>query len=249
MKNIVLKSNKLLVLVLAVSIIVGSLAFFTDRISTNATVSTISNGVDITPEPDPTVDPDDPTKDPEDYEDPTPNNPDDDLTNWWAYLNSRAEVNFNPGDKMTLNYILKNSGDLAVDVRETFIVSSTKPLSNDPEFRLFTSFTKDSAGANYGDEVVVTEERLDSQHYKYVVESHTLSSNSETIAGAPVQENKEYYLVFDALSSNDFQGAKCSIKYVVEAKQHTDSADDWAIAATGTLSFDGHEINVVPSAE
>lgn len=250
MKKIASKANKTLLLILALSLLVGSFAYFTDRVSTDASISTVSNGVDITPLPDPSVDPDDPTKpDPEDYEDPTPDNPDDDLTNWWAYLNSRAKVNFNPGDKMTLNYILKNSGTLAVDVRETFIVTSSKPLSEPPEFRLFTSFTNDLAGANFGDAVVVSEERLDSQHYKYVVAPHVLSSDEETIGGAPIQEEKDYYLVFDALSSNNFQGATCTIDYVVEAKQHTDSAEDWITAATGTLTLNGFDLNVVPSAQ
>lgn len=242
------KITLFLSLICVLALAVGSLAYFTDRVSTQATVSTISNGVDITPTPDPSVEPDDPTKpDPDDYEDPTPNNPDDDLTNWWAYLNSRAKVNFNPGDKMTLNYILKNSGSLAVDVRETFIVKSSKPLSSTPEFRLFTSYTKDSAGANIGNEVVVTEERLDDTHYKYFVAPHILSSSEETIAGAPVQEEKDYYLVFNALSSNEFQGANVTIDYVVEAKQHSDSAEDWVTAATGSLTFDGYNINVVPA--
>lgn len=249
MKNVAFKANKIIIPLLVLTLLVGTLAYYTDRISTTASVSTISNGVDITPTPNPTVDPDDPTKpDPEDYEDPTPDNPDDDLANWWAYLNSRAIVNFNPGDKMTLNYILKNSGTLAVDVRETFIVTSSEPLSATPEFRLFTSFTTDAAGGNVGNEVVVTEQRLDDTHYKYVVASHVLSSEDEAISGAPVQEEKEYYLVFNALSSNNFQAASCTIDYVVEAKQHTDDADDWAIAATGTLTYDGHEINVVPGA-
>ncbi len=248
MKNVSSKAYKLIVPLLLLTLLVGTLAYYTDRVSTTASIETVSDGVDITPLPDPTVEPDDPTKpDPEDWEDPTPNNPDDDLANWWAYLNSRAMVNFNPGDKMTLNYILKNSGTLAVDVRETFVVTSTEPLSQSPEFRLFKSYTVDSAGAHFGDEVVVTEERLDNMHYKYTVASHVLSSDEETISGAPVQEQKEYYLVFNALSSNDFQAAKCTVDYVVEAKQHTDDAADWAIAATGTLNIGGYDINVVPS--
>ena len=247
MKNIAFKANKIIVPLLLLTLLVGTLAYYTDRVSSTASVTTVSDGVDITPLPDPTAKPDDPTQpDPEDYEDPTPNDPDDDLANWWLYLNSRAKVNFNPGDKMTLDYILKNSGTLAVDVRETFIVTSTEPLSEKPEFRLFTSYTTDNAGAHFGDEVVVTEERLDDKHYKYTVASHVLSSESETIENNPVQEEKNYYLVFDALSSNDFQAATCKVDYVVEAKQHSDDADDWAIAATGSLTLDGFEIDVVP---
>lgn len=256
MKNVKSKAYKIIIPLLALTLLIGTFAYFADRVSTTASISTVGAGedgksvVEITPLPDPTVEPDDPNlPGPGDYEDETPENPEDDLTNWWAYLNSKAKVNFNPGDKMTLNYILKNSGILAVDVRETFIVTSSKPLSDTPEFRLFTSVTNDTAGANFGDTVVVSEEKLDDTHYKYVVAPYTLNSATDTVDGVnETERNREYYLVFDALSSNDFQGAVCSIDYVVEAKQHTDSDADWTIAATGSLAFDGYSINVVPAA-
>ena len=247
------KLTAILAVVALLVCVVGTLAYYTDRVEGNASINTVKNGVDIEPNPDPTVEPDDPTKpDPEDYKDPTPNDPTDDLTNWWIYLNSRAMANFNPGDKMTLNYILSNVGDLAVDVRETFIVTSSVPLSGVPEFRLFSSFTNDAAGANIGVEVVTNEARIDgtTYQYKYTVEPYILSSEKETVGSAPVELGREYYLVFAAGSGNEFQGATCTVEYVVEAKQHSEGgAADWQIATTGTINLpvSGQTLPVVPA--
>lgn len=257
MRNMnVSKLNRILVLALVCVFLVGSFAYFTDRVETDATIKTVVNGVDIVPDVPKDVVPDDPTKDPDDYEDPTPTDPTDDLTQWWAWLNARAMGNFNPGDKLTLDYVLRNAGSLAVDVRETFIVTSTVPLKDGaPEFRLFTGYTKAANGANTGKNVVVTEKKIDSKTYQYTVAPYTLSSTSETISGAPVSFDRDYYLVFDVAAGNNFQKAVCSVTYVVEAKQHTSPDADWAIVTTANLELDGtpvtlngQPIKVVPAA-
>lgn len=258
-KNIsVHRANTLITLALAFVLLVGTMAFFVDRATTDATITTVVNGVDITPLPDPDVVPDDPTNpDPDDFTDPTPNDPTDDLTNWWSYINPTAQVNFNPGDKLVLDYILANSGELAVDVRETFVITSSVPLSATPEFRLFNSFTKATNGCNTGVNVVAVEEKVvasgatECYQYKYTVAPYTLSGSNETVGTEPIQIAKDYYLVFAGESDNDFQAATCKLEYVVEAKQHTTSADqaaDWVIAATATMDLGGQTVNVVPKA-
>ena len=250
--------------------LVGSLAYFTDREETGGSLSTVKKGVDIQPEPDPSAEPDDPDnpnkpggdKDPKDYEDPTPNDPSDDLENWWMYLNSRATVNFNPGDKMTLSYILANQGDLAVDVRETFIITSSVPLSAVPEFRLYTAVDKDDAGAFYGiaANVVSNETAIPGADgtyiYKYTVNPYILSSEAQLISkdegnNYPIKIGREYFLVFAATAGNEFQAATCTVEYIVEAKQHTDGGEeDWVIATTAsvTLPVSGQTIPVVSAA-
>lgn len=249
MKNTISKLNALLALTLILVLLVGSLAYFTDRVTGDATATTMDKtSLDIVPEPDPDADPDDPTKKPEDYVDPTPDNPDDDLTNWWLYLNTRAKVNFNPGDKMDLSYILVNKGKLAVDVRETFIITTSLPLTATQEFALFSTFQTDSAGANTGLTSAGTMTKIDDTHYKYTPPQFTLSSDTETIGSAPKQFKCNYYLIFNALSGNTFQGAKCTIDYTVEAKQHTEGnlPADWVTAATATMTLGGQTTAVVP---
>lgn len=249
-KNSVSRSYLLLLAAIVITLLVGSFAYFTDRVAERATITTPEKGVDIVVEKPDEVEPDDPTKDPDEYEDPTPEDPEDDLNNWWAWLNSRAIVNFNPGDKMILSYKLVNAGDLAVDIRETFVVESSVPLAQAPEFRLFTDYTKAANGTNVGVDVVVKEERIDATHYMYTVAPYALSGNDadEVLEGIKTYADKEYYLVFDGVSDNSFQNATCAVSYVVEAKQHTDNPADWAIAATGELTIGDQTIPVVPAA-
>lgn len=249
------KANGLLALALAIVLLVGSLAYFTDRVTTTATITTASNSVDITPLPDPDVVPDDPTNpNPGGFTDPTPTDPTDDLTKWWSYINPTAQINFNPGDKLVLDYILANQGSLAVDIRETFVITSSKPLSATPEFRLFSSFNKAANGCNTGVDVVAVEERVvddgtgECYQYRYTVAPFTMSGTGETVGESPLKVAKDYYVVFDAAAGNPFQGATCTVEYVVEAKQHSDAANqaaEWAVAATATMSLGDETVNVV----
>lgn len=256
MRKTITKMNKVLALLLVCTLLVGTFAVFVDRVSTNATVETVEHGVEIVPTvPDPDEfepgDIDDPTKDPEDYVDPTPNNPDDDLSNWWAWLNSRALGNFNPGDKLTFNYTLNNTGTLAVDVRETFIVKSDVALTDvdaqtgeGPEFRVFTAYTKDHNGANFGVNVVVKEEKIDAYTYKYSIAPYVVSGSDETVDNISTVSSKDYYLVFDFFAVNKYQQANCSVTYVVEAKQHTSVDADWVTVATADLTVGGDKVLV-----
>lgn len=230
-----LKITGLLALVLVSVMLVGSLAFLTDRISGDASFSTIEGGVIITPDPDP----DDPTPDP------------DKLSTKWANVNAEALANFNPGDKLDLSYTLANTGELAVDVRETFVITSSEPLTDgSPEFRLFSTIHEDAAGATDGVNVVVTEKRIDANHYMYTIAPYTLNGSSESVNGVTASSvDKAYYLVFNKLTGNTFQGDTCTIDYVVEAKQHSDGGNaDWVTAATGSLTLGGQTVKAVPAA-
>lgn len=223
-----MKISGLLALAMVLVLLVGSLAYFADRATEDASFSTAT--VDIT------TDPDDPNE--------------DNLTAKWLAVNPKVKTNFNPGDKVDLSYTLANTGELAVDVRETFVITSSKPMTaGDPQFQLFTSFTTDSAGANDGKDVVVTENRIDATHYMYSITSYSLNGSEETVSGVNANSvAKTYYLVFDKLAGNDFQGATCTIDYLVEAKQHSDGANDWTTAATGNLTLGGQTVKAVPAA-
>ena len=234
------KLTMILVVALAVCVLVGALAYFTDIVQQDASITTLDHAVDIEPEPDPSVDPDDPTKpDPEDYEDPTPNDPTDDLTNWWAYLNSKAMVNYNPGDKMTLDFILENTGALDVKVRETFVITSSVPMTDGaPEFRLYTAVGKNAFGSWMGTaEVGVTMTKISDTQYKYTIAESSLAAGANTA--------KDYYIVFAGSADNDFQAAVCTVDYLAEAMQ---ADGDWVTAATGSVQLGGANYAAVPAA-
>ena len=232
-----MKISGLLALALVFVMLVGSLAYLTDRVADDASFSTIDGGVIITPDPDP----DDPDPDP----DP------DKLSTKWATVNAEALANFNPGDKLDLSYTLASTGKLAVDVRETFVITSSEPLTEGaPEFRLFSSVDQDDAGAYDGVNVVVTERRIDAYHYMYTIAPYTLNGTSETVDGINTTSvAKSYYVVFIKLTGNNFQGDTCTVDYLVEAKQHSDGGDaDWTTAAIGSLTLGGQTISAVPAA-
>ena len=223
-----MKLNGLLALAMALALMVGTFAYFTDRIGKDASVKTATTTI--------TTDPG------TDHE--------DDLTAKWTAVNAAAKANFNPGDKVDLSYTLANTGELAVDVRETFVITSSKAMKdNAPQFRLFSSITKDAAGATDGGNVVVTEKKIDATHYMYTITAYSLNGSDETVSGTTATSvDKEYYLVFDKTADNSFQGATCTIDYLVEAKQHSDGANDWTTAATGNLTLGGQAIKAVPAA-
>lgn len=227
-----MKIAGLLALVMVFVLLVGSLAFFTDRATKNSSFSTTT--VSISTDPD---DPDHP-----EYK--------DDLNAKWLAVNPKVKTNFNPGDKVDLSYKLASTGELAVDVRETFVITSSKAMKdNAPQFRLFSSITKDAAGATDGGNVVVTEKKIDATHYMYTITAYSLNGSDETVSGTTATSvDKEYYLVFDKTADNSFQGATCTIDYLVEAKQHSDGANDWTTAATGNLTLGGQAIKAVPAA-
>lgn len=247
MRKIKSKLSLCLALLLVVSCVAGSLAYFSDRVTAQAQVSTMDDAISITPEEDPTIDPDDPDKDPSDpddpYVDPTPDIPDDDLANWWAYLNSIAINNFNPGDKMSLGYKLVNDGKLDVKIRETFVITSSEEMTFNSngmgeQFALCTG----TAAFQYGGVEAstftgMTFTKLSDTQYKVTIDG------SELAQGASA--SKAYFLVFAPTADNDFQGATCEINYLVEAMQ---ADGDWATVVTSSLVMNGHSVEAVPAA-
>lgn len=94
------------------------------------------------------------------------------------------------------------------------------------------------------------EDKIDSTHYKYTITSYSLNGSAETVTGVTATSmDKAYYLVFDKTADNGFQGATCTVDYLVEAKQHSDGGDaDWTTAATGSLTLGGQTVKAVPAA-
>lgn len=229
MKKISIKRvNSILVIAIIFTLLVGTLAFFTDHAQGNATATT-SGGIVIV------TDPDDPT-----YE--------DKLQAKWAAVNAGPFKIFNPGDTADLSFVLANEGQMAVNVRETFVIKSNKVLSSTPEFQLVSVVAKDSNGAATGGTAVVTQTKVNDYTYRYDIAPYVLSGSNETISSNPTKLDRDYYLIFNAAADNDFQGATCEVYYLAEAKQYSSSASDWDIAEEGTLSLGGISVPVVPAA-
>lgn len=207
--------------------IAGTFAFFTDRVELGAKVTTNENSVDITPGPD--------------Y--------DGDLSAKWAAENAAALANYNPGDKINLGYSLENTGSKAVDVRETFVITSSEPLTAaSPEYRLFESAIQDAAGAWEGN-TVVSAEQVNANTIKYTIDPFVLSSEDEVVGANETAKDFTYALVFDKDAANKFQASTCQVDYVIEAKQHSADGPDngWEEVDAATLTLGGQTVEAVPA--
>lgn len=228
-KSSILSNKKIILPGIAVLLALGaSFAYFSDRVETRATVTTGENPLDIT------IDPGSGTE--------------DDLSQKWADANAEALANYNPGDKVDLGFELKNTGSKAVDVRETFFITSSEALDQtSPEYRLFLDAIQDAAGAWEGSDVVAVEQ-IDTNTIKYSVAPYVLSSETEAIDNNPIEVSNQYKLVFDKDSENVFQGSTCTVELLIEAKQHTEDGPDggWTTLETAEIEIGGQTVNAVP---
>lgn len=218
MTNSILKSKKMLIPGVVLLLALGAaFAYFTDRVETHATVSTGENPVDITINPEQSGT----------------------LSEQWAAKNAEALANFNPGDKLDLGFDLKNTGSTPVDVRESFLLTSSKELTqSSPEYRLFLDAVQDAAGAWAGTDVVSVEQ-IDAHTIKYSIAPYVISSESEAIGNNPVEVAKTYNLVFDKAAQNAFQGTTCTVDFLLEAKQHTEDGPNggWDLVESATVEI------------
>ena len=163
-----------------------------------------------------------------------------------------------PGDHATLDYNIENGGPGAMDVRETFVLHSSVPMSDwaqyeaavtanggadpvdkyAPEYWLFKAATADANGAfgYYGSAKIdgVTVTKIDSQTYKFEVPPFILNGTSEQVTGGVDSKELKYELIFDKYARNDFQASNVKVDYLVEVKQHTydDATKGWTELAT-----------------
>jgi len=155
---------------------------------------------------------------------------------------------------MTLNFHMNNEGHLDAKVRETFLITSDEAFTNAaykaiannatfnpaavaPEFELCSSIKAGTFGGFATDGAAnMTFTKISDKQYKVTVAESSIAKGTYAA--------KKYYLVFDAMSDNTFQGAKVTIDYMAEAMQ---ANGDWVTAATATWTPSGDK--AVPAAD
>ncbi len=215
--------RKVAILCLAVmtvaSFAVGTLAYLTDRVEANLSPTAGTVDLDIT----------------------------DFKLNGVAAATGVSD--FCPGQGVAITYNVVNSGNKAVDVKETLVLtvlSSTLAAKNlttaTPEFKLYSSgVTIDSTNGNAatvsGSAVQVG--TISGNKITYSPAEFSLDGGAGEVAN-PASAAKTLYLVFSNEVGNDFVGAQLTLDYMAEAKQHanTDSST-WAAARTATMTFAG----------
>lgn len=225
------KISAFIAVVTALTLMVGAFAYFTDRVNTTATAKTVAveDIIQVTP---------DPTNKPTGGDEKTI------IEGVWNKNNPNKEI-VAPGEEVNLSYDLKNIGDGDIDVKETFILTSTKALNTtSPEWRLFTETVTDDNGAIDGkDGTVVSVEVISGNQVKYTIAGYKLAK------GATV--SRPYHLVLNKWATNVFQGDTCTVDYIVEMRQHVDSIapnEGWVGTADSGVTFNAQTVLVVPAA-
>lgn len=211
-----------------VVLLIGVLSYFTDRVQTKASITTAdaSEIINVTP-------------------DGTEEGSGDfgsSLEDLWNKNNPDKIIA--PGDDVNLGYNLSNIGKSNIDVKETFILTSTQSLSQaDPEYRLFLDATADEYGAMVGGTVVRAEVISDKQ-VKYEIAPFELKKGTS--------KKMDYAMVFNKYASNQFQKSKCTVDYLVEMRQHSETLspeEGWQAIQTATITFGGNtDYKAVPEA-
>lgn len=221
------------------AVFIGSFAFFTDR--ENKSVAIGSNGkTPIDVEVVPGEVPVDPNDDPD-----NPSGP----TQPWGGVDGQGGASFImlPGEKLHLPSTISSEGLFAIDVRETFVLSSPdKAFDSDAQFEIYpVSNVMETVNGSYvptGDPIATGADRVvsnDGKTITYELEPFVLSGTDESIEGNPLLEtDKEYILLFNKNSDNSWQSAPIDIMYVLDAKQHTGTSDaDWDTISTVQLEI------------
>ncbi len=174
------------------------------------------------------------------------------LTQNWATDNAQAAANYIPGDILTLNYTLKNAGNLDGKVRETFVLTTDKVITN--EFEIYAAGDVDNTGADgyyapkEGKNPIQVRSAVNTSNgtkITYAIpERKILAGGSDTV---------NLVLLFNKSSANSIRGTKIKIEYLAQMIQadNTGVLGDntvWEHAAVKTETFEigGETINVVP---
>lgn len=206
-------------------LLAGSLAYFTDRVSTEATATAGTVDLALT----------------EDWQDIENFNPGD-IQNLDYSISNLGNKSIDVREKLVVtSSVAMTDGDQA-----EFEIYNKADV---------TQQANGSYVPNEGAQPVATDaDRVFSDDGKTVVYSlaeyvlNGTGTGAETEDGiSATEKEKEYVLVFKGASQNAFQGAEVSVELLAEAKQHRNTnADDWATVATEEMTLGGASTNVVP---
>lgn len=224
-----------LVLAIGATLLVGTTAYFTDRVSTNATATAGTVTLEL-----------------------------DASTLETAMKDADGKDILNPGDQRVINYGLTNTGNKSVDVREKIVLTSSVAMDKaaaQAEFEIYNAADVEFVdGRGYqpkdgASPLAVRSISDNGLQITYDIPEYVLNGNEdfgddarEIEDGVTTDSNDgAYILVFKGASSNDFQGASVTIDILAEAKQHRNTDESlWAEIATESVTFGGVDVAVVP---
>lgn len=201
--------------------------------------------------------------------------------------------NLNPGDVRDLTFTVSNEGNKAVDVRHTIKLTATDSTgaalalteeAGQAEFDIYKAgdvtytakagyviktdakpvFSSDSVSNTLGASRTVEGNTITYHFADTTLLGKEGAANAERVENADLQADAdvegfidvndtkdavtyEYILVFRNTSLNKFMNSGIQIDMVVEAKQHYNTNDTWATVATQSFTSGNLTVNAVPN--
>lgn len=213
------RMTKILAAGMALCLMVGTFAFFTDRETHNAGAT--AGNIDL-------VFTDVSSKDANKV---TGQTNTDDLV-WTDNKITKDGDIMNPGDTFDMGYKLTNNGSKSIDVRQQLTLTSSVALTADAEEYTLKCGNVTITPTVSGDKLSIT----------YAIPDIILNGTIETETDGVAQtEGQDYdlYLDFAKAAANKFMDSTVSVKLDVMAKQHRNTTEaDFVTFAQYTTSFE-----------
>ena len=134
----------------------------------------------------------------------------------------------NPGDTIDLDYKVANAGSKSIDVKQQIVLTSNVALTDDAEEYKIIVGGQSITPAKSADDMTLT----------YELAEIVLSGSVEE-DGTSTEQAYEISMAFDRLAKNKFMGSTVTVDLDIQAKQHRNTAStDWVDWATYTASVE-----------
>lgn len=211
--------KKRLTMVMAVvcclSLLVGSLAYFTDKETKSATAT--AGNIDLE------------FVDASAFAEHKMTNQTNGYTDGKVWTDSKLVKDgdiMNPGDQFDMGYTLKNEGSKSMDVRQKITVTVTKGGSAQALTEADLQYFMTSDAGNF--KLDATETDYDAGKLVYVMDDIILSGSIEE-DGDATSKDFDTYLTFAGSALNQFMDSSVNVELVVEAKQHRNTEAGWTV--------------------
>ena len=166
----------------------------------------------------------------------------------WISDNAETAKNFTPGDKLLLSYSLENKGNLDAKVKETFVVTTDKAVTNEFEIYAASDVEKDSTSGLWVVKASASPIKVRTSE-AYGTGTKITYEIPQFVLDATGKKTFDLVLLFNKDSKNSVKGTNITVEYIAQALQDRNTGDEtWedAKVITEKITIGGTEKNVVP---
>ena len=195
-----------LVLCLALTLVVGSFAFFTDRYDADATAT--AGNIDLV------------FTDMSTFAEHKVDGQTNGYTDGKVWTDGKLIADgdvMNPGDNFDMGYKVENTGSKSIDVKQQIVLTSDVALTDDAEEYKIVIAGQTITPVKSDDDMTLTYELAE------IVLNGTVEED-----GTAASQEYDVYMAFDRLAKNKFMESTVTVELDIQAKQHRNTTDtDW----------------------